>query len=157
MSELDEQRDRLASFIFVVARYGRSLPIETYSTASTDLYLNLKPYVGMQKEALTQQSAQVNSFLTMLDEPQNKANATTIGLTEHITKLKQVQTDFETQYNSRAMSQVDDPLVDTKPLRAQIDDLYDIMVMMAQAKILTSPSDAGRTFAKGLKQTNRRY
>lgn len=150
LSELDHQRDRLSLFIIAVARYGRSIPIDDFSTAAGDLYLKLKPYVGMEKIALTQQSAQVNSLISMLEEADNKANATAIGLTDHITKLKQVQADFEAQYNSRAESQVDDPVINLKTIRAEIDALYDIMIMMAQAKILTSPSDAGRTFVKGL-------
>ena len=150
LTELDSQRDSLATFIFAVARYGQDIPIEPFATAARNLYLNLKPYVGMQKAALTQESAQVNSMLVLLAESTNAANATILGLPAAIAKLKQVQADFEAQYNSRAQSQVDDPYVSARPLRTTIDQLYDIMVMMAQAKILTSPSDAGRLFVKGL-------
>ena len=148
--ELDGQRDSLATYIFIVPRYGQDIPIEPFVTAARNLYLNLSPYVGLQKAALTQESAQINSMLAMLAEAPNAANATTLGLTATIAKLKQVQADFEAQYNSRSQSQVDDPYVSARPLRASIDQLYDVMTMMAQAKILTSPSDAGRTFVKGL-------
>ena len=150
LTELDYQRGTLETFIFMTARYAQDLPIDNLATAAKSLYLNLKPYVGMQDAALTQESAQVNSLLVMLAEAQNAANATTLGLTTVIAKLKTVEATFEAQYNARSQSQVDDPYVNTRPLRASIDQLYDVMVMMAQAKILTSPSDAGRTFVKGL-------
>ena len=150
LTELDNQRDNLITFIFMVTRYGQYIPIDNFAAAATNLYLNLKPYVGMQKAALTQESAQVNSLLAMLAESTNATNATSLGLTAAIAKLKTVQATFETQYNARAQSQVDDPYVNTRPLRASIDQLYDVMTMMAQAKILTSPSDVGRTFVKGL-------
>ena len=150
LTQLDDQRDSLATFIFSVARFGQDIPIEPFASAARNLYLNLKPYVGMQNAALTQESAQVNAMLTMLAEAPNAANATTLGLTTVIAKLKQVQADFEAQYNSRSQSQVDDPYVSARPLRTSIDQLYDVMVMMAQAKILTSPSDAGRLFVKSL-------
>lgn len=150
LNELDSQRDSLVTFILAVARYGQDIPIDSFAAAARNLYLNLNPYVGMQKAALTQESAQVNSLLTMLAESTNAANATTLGLTAAIAKLKTVQATFETQYNARAQSQVNEPYVSTRPLRASIDQLYDIMTMMAQAKILTSPSDVGRTFVKGL-------
>lgn len=148
--ELDGQRDSIGTYIFAVARFGQDIPIEPFATAARNLYLNLKPYVGMQTAAFTQESAQINSMLAMLAEAPNAANATTLGLTATIAKLKQVQADFEAQYNSRSQSQVDDPYVSARPLRASIDQLYDVMVMMAQAKILTSPSDAGRLFVKSL-------
>ena len=150
LTELDYQRGTLETFIFMTARYAQDLPIDNLATAAKNLYINLKPYVGMQDAALTQESAQVNSLLIMLAEAQNAANATTLGLTTVIAKLKTVEATFEAQYNARSQSQVDDPYVNTRPLRASIDQLYDVMVMMAQAKILTSPSDAGRTFVKGL-------
>ena len=150
LTELDYQRDSILTYIFMTTRYAQDLPIDNLATAAKNLYLNLKPYVGMQDAALTQESAQVNSLLTMLAETTNAANATTLGLTTVIAKLKTVEATFEAQYNARAQSQVDDPYVNTRPLRASIDQLYDVMTMMAQAKILTSPSDAGRTFVKGL-------
>ena len=150
LNELDSQRDSLVTFILAVARYGQDIPIDSFAAAARNLYLNLNPYVGMQKAALTQESAQVNSLLTMLAESTNAANATTLGLTTVIAKLKTVEATFEAQYNARAQSQVNEPYVSTRPLRASIDQLYDIMTMMAQAKILTSPSDVGRTFVKGL-------
>ena len=150
LTELDYQRGTLETFIFMTARYAQDLPIDNLATAAKSLYLNLKPYVGMQDAALTQESAQVNSLLVMLAEAQNAANATTLGLTTIIAKLKTVEATFEAQYNARSQSQVDDPYVNTRPLRNSIDQLYDVMTMMAQAKILTSPSDAGRTFVKGL-------
>ena len=150
LTELDYQRGTLETFIFMTARYAQDLPIDNLATAAKSLYLNLKPYVGMQDAALTQESAQVNSLLAMLAEAPNAANANTLGLTTVIAKLKTVEATFEAQYNSRAQSQVDDPYVNTRPLRASIDQLYDVMVMMAQAKILTSPSDAGRLFVKSL-------
>ena len=150
LTELDYQRDSILTYIFMTTRYAQDLPIDNLATAAKNLYINLKPYVGMQDAALTQESAQVNSLLTMLAETTNAANATTLGLTTVIAKLKTVEATFEAQYNARSQSQVDDPYVNTRPLRASIDQLYDVMVMMAQAKILTSPSDAGRTFVKGL-------
>ena len=150
LTELDYQRDSILTYIFMTTRYAQDLPIDNLATAAKNLYLNLKPYVGMQDAALTQESAQVNSLLTMLAEAQNAANTTTLGLIIVIAKLKTVEATFEAQYNARAQSQVDDPYVNTRPLRASIDQLYDVMTMMAQAKILTSPSDAGRTFVKGL-------
>ena len=150
LTELDYQRGTLETFIFMTARYAQDLPIDNLATAAKNLYINLKPYVGMQDAALTQESAQVNSLLVMLAEAQNAANATTLGLTTVIAKLKTVEATFEAQYNARSQSQVDDPYVSARPLRSSIDQLYDVMTMMAQAKILTSPSDAGRTFVKGL-------
>ena len=150
LTELDYQRDSILTYIFMTTRYAQDLPIDNLATAAKNLYINLKPYVGMQDAALTQESAQVNSLLVMLAEAQNAANATTLGLTTVIAKLKTVEATFEAQYNARSQSQVDDPYVNTRPLRASIDQLYDVMTMMAQAKILTSPSDAGRTFVKGL-------
>ena len=150
LTELDYQRDSILTYIFMTTRYAQDLPIDNLATAAKNLYINLKPYVGMQDAALTQESAQVNSLLIMLAEAQNAANATTLGLTTVIAKLKTVEATFEAQYNARSQSQVDDPYVNTRPLRASIDQLYDVMTMMAQAKILTSPSDAGRTFVKGL-------
>ena len=150
LTELDYQRDSILTYIFMTTRYAQDLPIDNLATAAKNLYINLKPYVGMQDAALTQESAQVNSLLVMLAEAQNAANATTLGLTTVIAKLKTVEATFEAQYNARSQSQVDDPYVNTRPLRNSIDQLYDVMTMMAQAKILTSPSDAGRTFVKGL-------
>ena len=150
LTELDYQRDSILTYIFMTTRYAQDLPIDNLATAAKNLYINLKPYVGMQDAALTQESAQVNSLLTMLAETTNAAYATTLGLTTVIAKLKTVEATFEAQYNARSQSQVDDPYVSARPLRATIDQLYDVMTMMAQAKILTSPSDAGRTFVKGL-------
>ena len=150
LTELDYQRDSILTYIFMTTRYAQDLPIDNLATAAKNLYINLKPYVGMQDAALTQESAQVNSLLVMLAEAQNAANATTLGLTTVIAKLKTVEATFEAQYNSRAQSQVDNPYVNTRPLRASIDQLYDAMTLMAQAKILTSPSDAGRLFVKSL-------
>ena len=66
LTELDYQRGTLETFIFMTARYAQDLPIDNLATAAKNLYINLKPYVGMQDAALTQESAQVNSLLIML-------------------------------------------------------------------------------------------
>ena len=102
LTELDYQRDSILTYIFMTTRYAQDLPIDNLATAAKNLYLNLKPYVGMQDAALTQESAQVNSLLTMLAEAQNAANTTTLGLIIVIAKLKTVEATFEAQYNARA-------------------------------------------------------
>ena len=150
LTQLNHQRGSIETFILMTTRYAQDLPIDNLALAAQNLYLQLKPYVGMQDASLTQESAQVNSLLALLAEPQNAAYAATLGLTTVIAKLKTVEATFEAQYNSRAQSQVDNPYVNTRPLRASIDQLYDAMTLMAQAKILTSPSDAGRLFVKSL-------
>lgn len=146
ITELDKQIDDLLSFFFSTVKTGCNHPIEAKRTAARALQNVMKPYFGVQSLPQRQQVQTVDGLLKDLKKKENKAHLTALGLSEELVYLEEMNAEYMLLIESRAASQVANPVESAKPIRSVMYDQYDEIVTTAWAFSIASPSDALTAF-----------
>lgn len=146
ITELDKQIDDLLSFFFSTVKTGCNHPIEAKRTAARALKNVMKPYFGVQSLPQRQQVQTVDGLLKDLKKNENKAHLTALGLSEELVYLEEMNAEYMSLIESRAASQVANPVESAKPIRTVMYDQYDEIVTTAWAFSIASPSDALTAF-----------
>lgn len=161
IAELDKQVDDLLSYFFSTVKTGYNHPIEAKRTAARALQNVMKPYFGTQSLPQRQQVQMVDSLLKDLKKDENKAHLTALGLSEELVYLEEMNAEYKLFIESRAASQVANPVESAKPIRTEMYDQYDEIVTTAWAFSIASPSDALTVFItkvnKLIADTNQTY
>ena len=146
IAELDKQVDDLLSFFFSTVKTGYNHPIEAKRTAARALQNMMKPYFGVQSLPQRQQVQTVDGLLKDLKKKENKAHLTALGLSEELVYLEEMNAEYMLLIESRAASQVANPVESAKPIRTVMYDQYDEIVTTAWAFSIASTSDALTAF-----------
>lgn len=146
IAELDKQVDDLLSYFFSTVKTGYNHPIEAKRTAARALQNVMKPYFETQSLPQRQQVQTVDSLLKDLKKDENKAHLTALGLSEELVYLEEMNAEYMLLIESRAASQVANPVESAKPIRTVMYDQYDEIVTTAWAFSIASPSDALTVF-----------
>lgn len=146
ITELDKQIDDLLSFFFSTVKTGYNHPIEAKRTVARALQNVMKPYFGVQSLPQRQQVQTVDGLLKDLKKKENKAHLTALGLSEELVYLEEMNAEYMLLIESRAASQVANPVESAKPIRTEMYDQYDEIVTTAWAFSIASPSDALTAF-----------
>ena len=146
ITELDKQIDDLLSFFFSTVKTGYNHPIEAKRTVARALQNVMKPYFGVQSLPQRQQVQTVDGLLKDLKKKENKAHLTALGLSEELVYLEEMNAEYMLLIESRAASQVANPVESAKPIRTEMYDQYDEIVTTAWAFSIASPSDVLTAF-----------
>ena len=91
--ELDGKRDNLVGGILGTAQSQLASPIAARGAAAKTVYFNLRMYQGIQRESYSAESAHIHGLLK--DAEKCTAELATLGLTELVDELKNVQKEFD--------------------------------------------------------------
>ena len=133
MMKKDEERDDLLSFIFNTIRTNRLSPEQAMATAADELNVVAKPYYGIQKLGLDQESAFINGLLRDFQKTDNAPYVTTLKLTSALQKLETANAEFRQIYDARSATRADNKLPQAKVARAKTDDMYEQIVFILKA------------------------
>ena len=160
MQKADEARDRLLSYLFGMIRTNRFSPeaAEAAAAAADELEIVIRPYYGIQKIDVDQESAAIDGLLIDLREAKNTPFLTTLRLTAILPKLEAANADFRKIYKTRTSARADDKeLPSAKAARAKTDAVFDRIVFILQAAYYSGASPIERTLiASIVKQINQR-
>ena len=158
MQKKDEARDRLLSYLFGMIRTNRFSPDETEAAAAEELNIVVKPYYGIQRIDLDQESASIKGLLIDLRKAKNTPHITTLHLASILPKLEAANEEFRKVYKERTATRADDKeLPSAKAARAKTDAAFDRIAFILQAAYYSGAAPIERALiASIVKQMNQR-
>ena len=141
ISEVDKEIDELIVFLMAFIRNAKNSPIPAKREAGISLYNTTKLYIGMQNLPQRQQVQVVAGFLADLQKIQPNIHVETLGLTEEVAKLEELNNRYLALIESRAANQLANPVESAKPIRDSMDVLYHEMMDYVFAYSISAPSD----------------
>lgn len=149
MKETDAVRDSAAGVISNVTNAYLTSPVAEKSAAAHLLAPQLSPYKGIRNHEYTKQTAEVKGMLAMLNQTDNKAAITTLGLTEEVKALGTANAAFEAAFLDKT-AEMSNRMVesDTKSASVVADagTLYTDITQTVNAYAIVQPSEAITTF-----------
>ena len=152
MSTHEKNRDSLATYITTRVSRAGSLPLEAERDAGKALYRVMKPYIGIARLPVAQETAKIRGLLMDLRKEENAPYVATLGLEAYLAELESENEAYDAlsqqRVNSRAASQKESGAA----IRERIDERYAELTLLAQSFAIAKPSDKGNTFIPALNQ-----
>ena len=148
----DTNRDNLA--IYIITRISRAgtLPLEAERDAGKFLYKVIKPYIGIARLPVAQESAKIQGLLIDLRKDENISYMETLGLAAYLDELEKENNAYISLTSQRTQNRAANKKESGAVLRERIDGYYEDLVMLAQSYSVAVPSEAATAFVNNLNQ-----
>ena len=140
----DTNRDNLA--IYIITRISRAgtLPLEAERDAGKYLYKVIKPYNGIARLPMAQETAKIKD--------ENKPYVTTLGLDAYLAELEKENNAYDRLSQQRVQNRTTSKKESGANLRKRIDVYYDDLTLLAQSHSVAKPSEKATAFIAALNQ-----
>ena len=148
----DTNRDNLA--IYIITRISRAgtLPLEAERDAGKYLYKVIKPYNGIARLPMAQETAKIKGLLLDLRKDENKPYVTTLGLDAYLAELEKENNAYDRLSQQRVQNRTTSKKESGANLRKRIDVYYDDLTLLAQSHSVAKPSEKATAFIAALNQ-----
>ena len=148
----DTNRDNLA--IYIITRISRAgtLPLEAERDAGKYLYKVIKPYNGIARLPMAQETAKIKGLLLDLRKDENKPYVTTLGLDAYLAELEKENNAYDQLSQQRVQNRTTSKKESGANLRKRIDVYYDDLTLLAQSYGVAKPSGKATAFIAALNQ-----
>ena len=148
----DTNRDNLA--IYIITRISRAgtLPLEAERDAGKYLYKVIKPYNGIARLPMAQETAKIKGLLLDLRKDENKPYVTTLGLDAYLAELEKENNAYDRLSQQRVQNRTTSKKESGANLRKRIDVYYDDLTLLAQSHSIAKPSEKATAFIAALNQ-----
>ena len=148
----DTNRDNLA--IYIITRISRAgtLPLEAERDAGKYLYKIIKPYNGIARLPMAQETAKIKGLLLDLRKDENKPYVTTLGLDAYLAELEKENNAYDRLSQQRVQNRTISKKESGANLRKRIDMYYDDLTLLAQSYGVAKPSEKATAFIAALNQ-----
>ena len=148
----DTNRDNLA--IYIITRISRAgtLPLEAERDAGKYLYKVIKPYNGVARLPMAQETAKIKGLLLDLRKDENKPYVTTLGLDAYLAELEKENNAYDRLSQQRVQNRTTSKKESGANLRKRIDMYYDDLTLLAQSHSIAKPSEKATAFIAALNQ-----
>lgn len=152
-AELHEKnRDNLVTYITTRISRSGTLPLEAERDAGKYLYKVVKPYIGIARLPVAQESAKIQGLLIDLRKDENIPYVEILGLTAYLDELEKENNAYINLTSQRTQNRAANKKETGATLRERIDGYYEDLVMLAQSYSVAVPSEAATVFVKNLNQ-----
>lgn len=148
----EENRDNLVIYITTRISRAGTLPLEAERDAGKYLYKIIKPYIGIARLPVAQETAAIQGMLIDLQKEENKEYATTLGLDAYLAELEKENNAYIALTSARTQSRAANKKESGAVIRKRLDEQYDDLVMLAQSFSVVKPSAKASTFIDNLNQ-----
>lgn len=148
----ETNRDNLAIYITTRISRARNLPLEAEREAGKSLYKVIKPYIGVARLPVAQETEQIKGMLIDLRKAEFAPHVTTLGLDAYLTEIEKENNAYAALASKRTQSRASNKKDSGAVIRKRLDEQYDDMVMLAQSYSVAQPSEAATTFIGNLNQ-----
>lgn len=148
----DTNRDNLA--IYIITRISRAgtLPLEAERDAGKHLYKVIKPYNGIARLPMAQETAKVRGLLMDLRKEENRTYVATLGLDAYLAELEKENDAYDRLAQQRLKGRTAAKKESGTALRERIDVYYDDLALLAQSYSVAKPSEKASSFVASLNQ-----
>lgn len=150
--EHEKNRDQLV--IYTTTRISRagSLPLKAEREAGKYLYNVIKPYIGIARLPVTQESAKIQGLLLDLRKEENLPYVKTLGLEGYLAELEKENKAYIDLTSQRTQNRAANKKESGTAIRSRVDEYYQDLVMLAQSYNVVHPTEASITFVNNLNQ-----
>lgn len=152
MSTHEKNRDSLATYITTRVSRAGSLPLEAERDAGKALYRVVKPYIGIARLPVAQETAKIRGLLMDLRKEENAPYVATLGLEAYLAELESENEAYDALSQQRVNSRAASKKESGTAIRERIDAQYDELTLLAQSFAIAQPSDKSNTFIPALNQ-----
>ncbi|WP_455625411.1 DUF6261 family protein [Parabacteroides sp.] len=148
----DTNRDNLA--IYIITRISRAgtLPLEAERDAGKYLYKVIKPYNGVARLPMAQETAKIKGLLLDLRKEENKTYVTTLGLDAYLAELEKENEAYDQLSRQRLQTRAAAKKESGTALRKRIDAYYADLALLAQSYNVVNPTEKSAAFVANLNQ-----
>ena len=152
-AELHEKnRDNLVVYITTRISRAGTLPLEAERDAGKYLYKVIKPYIGIARLPVAQESAKIQGLLIDLRKDENISYVETLGLAAYLDELEKENNAYISLTSQRTQNRAANKKESGAVLRERIDGYYEDLVMLAQSYSVAVPLEAATAFVNNLNQ-----
>ena len=152
-AELHEKnRDNLVVYIATRISRAGTLPLEAERDAGKYLYKVIKPYIGIARLPVAQESAKIQGLMIELRKDENITYVETLGLAAYLDELEKENNAYISLTSQRTQNRAANKKESGAVLRERIDGYYEDLVMLAQSYSVAVPSEAATAFVNNLNQ-----
>lgn len=152
MSTHEKNRDSLATYITTRVSRAGSLPLEAERDAGKALYRVVKPYIGIARLPVAQETAKIRGLLMDLRKEENAPYVAILGLEAYLAELESENEAYDALSQQRVNSRAASKKESGTAIRERIDAQYDELTLLAQSFAIAQPSDKGNAFIPALNQ-----
>lgn len=148
----DTNRDNLAIYILTRISRAGTLPLEAERDAGKYLYKIIKPYNGVARLPMAQETAKIRGLLLDLRKDENKPYVATLGLDAYLAELEKENEAYDQLSQRRVQARTAAKKESGTNLRKRIDVYYDDLTLLAQSYSIAQPSAKATAFVAALNQ-----
>lgn len=152
MTRHDTNRDNLAIYIITRVSRAGTLPLEAERDAGKYLYKIIKPYNGIARLPMAQETAKIRGLLIDLRKEENKPYVATLGLEAYLAELEKENNAYDQLSQQRTQTRTASKKESGTALRKRIDTYYDDLTLLAQSYSVAKPSEKATAFIAALNQ-----
>ncbi len=134
------------SYVFSKILNETNAPEDAIKQAAEALLALRELYLDLPKKALREETILIQGFLADAEKADFATHFTTLGLNAALTKIKTINTEYETKLATRSAKQIENPLLPIKKLREILSASYQLLSMKAFAFNLITPTSESQTF-----------
>ncbi len=140
LQKLDAERDSYVSYLLSTIRAAKNSPLAEQQDAYNALEITVRPYSGLARMRNMEETTAINGLLLDLRKEAVKAAVTTLNLDAILTALETANRNYAALTDARSATRLAESTDDSKTVRAQLDSLYDDLVMHITAVNILTPS-----------------
>lgn len=148
----EANRDSLATYILTRISRSGTLPLEAERDAGKFLYKVVKPYIGIARLPVAQETAAIQGLLIDLRKDTNAPYVTALALDGYLAELETENNAYIELTSTRTQNRAASTLESGEVIRGRTDEQYDDLVTLAQAYSIAQPSTEATTFVKNINQ-----
>lgn len=140
LQKLNAERDSYVSYLFSTVRAAKNSPLQEQRTAYERLEIILRPYTGLTRMRNMEETVAIRGLLIDLRKKEVANAVKTLNLSAILTALETVNNHYFAMTDTRSSTRTAEAMDDSKTVRAQLDPLYDDLVMHITAVNILTPS-----------------
>lgn len=129
--KLDAERDSYVSYLLATVRAAKNSPLAAQRDAYNTLEITVRPYTGLARMRNMEETAAISGLL--LDFRKEAVKTA-------VTALETANKNYSALTDARSVTRTAESVADSKTVRAQLDSLYDDLVMHITAVNILTPS-----------------
>ena len=151
MREADKLRDNATGTISLVINAYTHSAVDECRTAAQLLYQQMSPYRGIGNHEYNKETAEIRGMLAlaMLEEADNAAAITTLGLQPEVDALREANAAFEEAFDARneeVSAMVNQKSISSADAVAEANRLYQEIVQTVNAYAIVQPTEELNAF-----------
>ena len=135
-----ETKDSYVSYLLATVRAAKNSPLAAQRDAYNTLEITVRPYTGLARMRNMEETAAISGLLLDFRKEAVKTAVTALNLDAILTALETANKNYSALTDARSVTRTAESVADSKTVRAQLDSLYDDLVMHITAVNILTPS-----------------